>query len=138
MYSFPSATLSLYGFLCELGICVELSSLGTTVDFNCGPVQPLHHKCFVISLCVAKKFIDSLSVSKAEEVYYAIASLLFLMSTRCTQRLFQLFLLPSDLCMRTDRSGLLYAHTLVPAFTHGKLMAESCGQQNIYINSESQ
>lgn len=123
--------MSLYGFLWELGICVELISLDTSVDFNYGLVQPLHHKCYVISLCVAKNVVDSLSVSKAEEVYYAIASLLFLMSTQCTQRLFQLFLLPSDLHISTGRSGLLYAQTLVLAFTHGKQMAESYRQQNI-------
>lgn len=56
MYYIPPTTPSLYGFLWELGICVELRSLDTAVDFNCGPVQPLYHKCFVISSCVAKTF----------------------------------------------------------------------------------
>lgn len=50
-------------------------------------LQALHHKWFVISPCVAKKIVDCLSVSKAEEVYSAITSLLFFMSTQCTQSL---------------------------------------------------
>jgi len=138
MYSFPPAAVSLYGLLWELGICVELRSLDTTVNFSCGPVQPLHHGWFVISLCVAKKLIGRVSVFKAEEVHYATASLLFLMSTQYTQKLFQLFLFPSDLCIHTHRSRLIYAHTLVPAFTRSKTMAEGCGHQNIQVNSESQ
>lgn len=68
MYSFLPATVSLCGFLWESGICADLRSLDTAVDLNCGPVQPLHHERFVISLCMAKKLIESLSVSK-KEVY---------------------------------------------------------------------
>lgn len=69
VYSFLPATVSLYSFLWKPVICAELRSLDTAVDFNCGPVQPLHPKCFVISLCMAKKLIESLCLQERSVLY---------------------------------------------------------------------
>lgn len=69
VYSFLPATVSLYSFLWKSGICAELRSLDTAVDFNCGPVQPLHPKCFVISLYMTKKFIESLCLQERSVLY---------------------------------------------------------------------
>lgn len=56
--------MSLYSFLWELGICAELRSLDTAVDFNCGPASqvvcdfPVYGKKLIERLCLQERIIS--------------------------------------------------------------------------------